>query len=53
MFYFVFYGLIWFVVYLVLYWIGFVMIKGLSMGNVIIMLYLEFGVEEDVVWWEF
>jgi hypothetical protein len=46
-------GLIRFAVYPALYWIGFATIKGLSMGNAIIMPYSELGAEEDAAWWEF
>ena len=40
-------------VYPAFYWIGFAVVKGLSLGKAIIMPYSELGMEEDAAWWEF
>jgi len=40
-------------VYPAFYWIGFVVVKGLSFGKAIIMPFSELGMEEDAAWWEF
>jgi hypothetical protein len=39
-------------VYPAFYWIGFAVVKGLTLGGAIIMPYSELG-EEDAAWWEF
>jgi hypothetical protein len=40
-------------VYPAFYWIGFALVKGLTLGSAIIMPYSDLGDEEDAAWWEF
>jgi hypothetical protein len=40
-------------VYPAFYWIGFAVVKSLSVGKAFIMPYSELGAEEGAAWWEF
>jgi hypothetical protein len=40
-------------VYPAFYWIGFAVVKGLSLGKANIMPYSSLGVDEEAGWWEF
>lgn len=40
-------------IYPALYWIGFAVVKGATIGNAIVMPYSEVGAEEGGAWWEF
>ena len=39
--------------YPVFYWIGFAVVKGLTLGKAVILPYEELGQDEDAAWWEF